>query len=157
MRPDTDQTWLLVAKALSMKGTCPRRQVGCVLIDKNGRVAATGWNGAPSKMDHCIDVPCPGVNFRSGTGHSQCEAIHAEMNALFECADKHNLATCYTTTAPCRDCIKLLIPTSIERIVYLEDYHHSDAMEMWYRSGEKRGIKRLWQKVALWYNIEQLA
>lgn len=156
MRPTADQTFLLIAQALAMRATCPRRQVGCVLVDKNGEIDGTGYNGTASKMEHCIDVPCAGADMLSGIGHESCEAIHAELNALRQCKSQHNLKTAYITTAPCKHCIKLLASTSIERIVFLEDYVHSDAMEYWSRSGDQRGIDRQWQRVRLWYDIVAL-
>ena len=43
----------LVAK----RSTCIRRQVGAILV-KDKRVLATGYNGAPSGIAHCLDVGC---------------------------------------------------------------------------------------------------
>ena len=145
-----DHTWLRVAKLISEQSTCVRRKVGCVLINTKGHVAATGWNGSPSDMPHCIDSPCAGAHFASGQGLSQCEATHAEINALIHCHDIYELETAYVTTAPCLDCIKPLITTSLKRIVFLEDYPHAEvSRQRWITSGNIKNIIRTWEPVNL--------
>lgn len=135
MRPDKDETFLTIAAVLSTRGTCPRRQVGCVLIDSYDRIIATGYNGAARSMPHCIDNACPGAHFPKGEGLSQCEAIHAEMNALLQCREVQDIHSCYVTTFPCRDCIKALLNTGCRFIYYIEDYVHPEARDLWTRAG----------------------
>ena len=134
-RPKKDQTWLQVAKQLASQATCARRQVGCVLIDVRGHIAGTGWNGVPRGEVHCIDQPCAGASAPSGTALDACEAVHAEMNALSQVRNEHEIETCYCTTAPCLACVKSLMNTSCRRIVFLETYPHAEASkERWLRS-----------------------
>lgn len=44
---------MAVAHVISQRGTCSRLKVGAV-IERNGRIIATGYNGAPAGMDHCV-------------------------------------------------------------------------------------------------------
>jgi deoxycytidylate deaminase len=46
-----------IAHLVKKRATCLRRQVGAVLVkDKN--ILATGYNGAPSGIEHCLDRGC---------------------------------------------------------------------------------------------------
>lgn len=142
MRPTTDEYFISMAQLVSTRGTCKRRKVGCVLVNHRNHVIATGYNGVASGLPHCTDVPCPGGDCMSGQGLDLCEAIHAEQNALLQCREVYEIKTVYCTAAPCIMCTKLLMNTSAEKIVFLEDYPHSAASkELWERKG------RLWLQI----------
>lgn len=137
MRPSHDQYFLALAKLVSTRGTCSRRNVGCVLVDERRHIIATGYNGVPSGFAHCIDSPCPGASAKSGEGLDLCEAIHAEQNALLQCANVYAIDTVYCTASPCITCLKLLLNTSCKRIVFLEEYPHSRSKELWESCGRE--------------------
>lgn len=134
-RPTKEETGLEVALAWSRRATCPRRHVGCLLVDSSNRTLSTGYNGPPSGSPHCTEHPCPGAGLPSGSGLSLCEAIHAEANALLYCPDVRLIDTCYCTTAPCLDCVKLLLGTGCRRIVFAQPYVHSEAEWRWQAAG----------------------
>lgn len=134
MRIDRDTYFLEMAKLVAKRGTCARRQVGCVLVSGRHHVLATGYNGGAAGMSHCIEEPCPGAEKPSGSFLNECEAIHAEQNALLQCRDVYEIKTCYCTTAPCITCTKLLLNTSCTRIIFLEDYP-SSGQELWKKAG----------------------
>ena len=134
MRPSLDLTMLAVAKVLSHRATCIKRQVGCVLTDKTGRILSTGYNGVAHGLKHCIEVPCPGTYHNAGS--DTCQAIHAEMNALINCRDAQLIDTCYCTVLPCMPCMKTLMNTSCERVVYLENHENADfVIGQWRKAG----------------------
>lgn len=58
--------------------------------------------------------------------------VHAEMDALLTCA-RNNIscrgATLYATTYPCHNCAKHIIAAGIKRVVYVEPYPKSKALE----------------------------
>jgi deoxycytidylate deaminase len=58
--------------------------------------------------------------------------VHAEMDALLTCA-RNNIscqgATLYTTTFPCHNCAKHIIAAGIDRVVYVEPYPKSKALD----------------------------
>ena len=134
-RPPIDDYFLAVAKLVSTRATCARRQVGCVLVDDKNHVLATGYNGVASGLPHCIDVPCSGAHAPSGTGLDLCEAIHAEQNALLQCKNVYEIQTVYCTASPCITCIKLLLNTTCKRIVFIEEYPHGRSKELWEATG----------------------
>lgn len=157
-RPTLDQWAMQLAQVTAKRATCLRRQVGCVLLDHQGHVLATGYNGVAAGLPHCnepamadedvaltfgkLDHPhaCPGAHAQSGQGLDACQAIHAEQNALLQCRDVREIKTCYVTASPCVTCTKLLLNTACERIVFAEPYPHDHARMLWEEAG------RLWIK-----------
>jgi len=129
-----------MARLVASRGTCIRRQVGCVLVDGYNRVLSTGYNGVACDQPHCIDVPCPGSLEKSGSGLDICEAIHAEINALLWCRDITQATVAYVTVTPCISCIKaLLAAPNLRLIVASEEYPHKESRALWVEAG--RGWK----------------
>lgn len=135
MRPSVDVYFMAMAFLVASRSTCARRAVGCVLTDDRNRVLATGYNGVPSGMTHCTDVPCPAAESAIGENLDACLAVHSEQNAVALCPDVSRIGTAYCTTRPCVSCQKLLINTSCRRIVYCLGY--PDAGRVWERSGRE--------------------
>jgi cytidine deaminase len=58
--------------------------------------------------------------------------VHAEMEALLSCARlgvSTKGGTLYSTTFPCHNCAKHIVAAGIERVVYIEPYPKSKALE----------------------------
>jgi len=126
-RPSRDAYFVQMTALVAQRATCARRQVGCVLVNEQGHVMATGYNGVCHGAVHCIDVPCPGAKFPSGQGLHLCEAIHAEQNALLQCRDINEIHTAYVTSSPCIHCVRLLCNTGVKRVVFSEVYPHAES------------------------------
>jgi len=126
LRPSWDEYFLEIAKIVSKRSTCLRRHVGAILV-KDKRILATGYNGAPSNIRHCLDVGCirESKNIPSGERHELCRGIHAEQNLIIQAA-YHGVpisnSILYCTNFPCSICAKMIINAGIVRIVYLEGY-----------------------------------
>lgn len=88
---------------------------------------ATGYNGVARGRTHCIDKPCGGASYPSGQGLHECEAIHAEQNALIQCRNINEIYAVYVTVSPCVQCMRLISNTSAKRIVFLEEYPHPES------------------------------
>ena len=129
MRLEIDDYFLKMAHLASLRSTCARRLVGCVLVDSKSHVEATGYNGVPSGFTHCIDVPCKGANAPSGTRLNECKAVHAEMNALLQLQSTDTL-TAYLTVTPCFDCAKVLANSNVKRIVAALWYPQAEVKEI---------------------------
>ena len=167
MRPDKDEYFLGVANVIKTRATCIRRSVGCILVDKMGQILSTGYNGVAHGIPHCnenvalkdllgkpdsdINVlsrefyphACPAAYAASGQQLDGCQAIHAEQNALLQCADVQAIDTCYVTASPCVTCTKLLMNTSCWRIIFIEEYAHIDAKLLWMDApGDRAWIRR---------------
>lgn len=138
-RPSRPDTMMGVARLLAQRSTCQRRRVGAVLVDDRHRILATGHNGVPMNSPHCLDHPCPGVGLPSGTGLDLCRAVHAEMNAMLFCPDVMKIDTLYVTTSPCMLCIRMLLNTSCQHIIYGELYQ-DEPLHWWESMGRYTNI-----------------
>ena len=56
-RPDWDAYFMDITFLVAKRSTCTRRSVGAVIV-KDKRILATGYNGAPSGIEHCVDIGC---------------------------------------------------------------------------------------------------
>jgi len=144
-RPSWDEYFLDVAKLVAKRATCLRRSVGAVLV-KDKRILATGYNGAPSGLKHCIDVGCirQRLKIPSGERHELCRALHAEQNALIQ-ASLYGISvkgsTIYATCQPCVICAKMLINAGIKEIIVTDGY--PDRMALDFLKEAKIKIKRI--------------
>lgn len=122
-RPTWDRTFMDHAFVAARRGTCPRKQVGAVVVDNN-RVIASGYNGSVVGMAHCVDVGCDMVD-----GHC-VRTVHAEMNALCQAATSGVSiagATVYTTASPCWECFRVLVNAGVHRFVFAEVYRGDES------------------------------
>lgn len=138
-----------VARVTARRATCLRRAVGCVLLDSDGFILSTGYNGVAAGQPHCnkdgghtmvtgrgtFPHACPGAFAASGTNLDGCHAIHAEQNALLRCADVRRIEAAFVTASPCMTCVKLLMNTSCQRIIFDQPYPHSEAADLWRSMG----------------------
>lgn len=136
-----------VARVTARRATCLRRAVGCVLLDQDGFILSTGYNGVAAGQPHCnkqtalvgmlsgvepeFGHACPGAFAKSGTNLDGCHAIHAEQNALLRCPDVRRIHQAFITASPCMTCVKLLMNTKCQHIVFDEPYPHSEAEKLW--------------------------
>lgn len=123
-----------ITKLVAKRSTCTRRHVGAVLVkDKN--ILATGYNGAPKKLPHCLEVGClrEQLNVPSGERHELCRGLHAEQNAIIQAAF-HGISIrdtiLFCTNQPCLICSKMLINAGIKEIIYFDGYPDKLAEEM---------------------------
>lgn len=134
-RPDIDSYYLAMLPLIASRATCPRRQVAAILVDSSGKLVSIGFNGVPSKMPHCTDVPCAGADGISGDT-SRCIAIHAEMNAVEQAsASRRFPCTLYCSTTPCFECAKMLITKGITRVVATSSYPNQQGAELLKQAG----------------------
>ncbi|MGI6278800.1 MAG: deoxycytidylate deaminase [Patescibacteria group bacterium] len=142
-RPPWDDYFMELAQLMATRSTCIRkgRQVGAVLV-RDKHILSTGFNGAPAGMAHCEEIGCirDRLKIPSGTRHEICRAVHAEQNAIIQCA-LHEVSsknsTIYVTHQPCTICTKILINAGVKRIVYQEPYPDDFAQKMIKEAGIK--------------------
>ena len=132
-RISKDKTYLEVAVALSRRSTCCDKQVGCVIINSQNEIIATGYNGAPRGTRHCIDIGyCVKDKY---CDPNLCVSAHAEQNALLQCRVPEQIHTIYTTLSPCISCIRIIMNTPCKRIVFIHEHKHPYAKDMWTKKG----------------------
>lgn len=135
-RPTLDEVYLHMLKVFALRGTCARRKVAAIFCDQYGRHLSSGYNGPPRGFAHCIDTPCPGAGDAPGdTGN--CQAVHAEQNAILNCTELDKVHTVYCSCTPCFTCAKMLANMpSLVRVIVTEMYSDRRGFEIL----EQRGI-----------------
>lgn len=122
-----DHYFMAQSHLLANRSTCTRLAVGATIV-RDKRIIAGGYNGSIAGGVHCIDEGCYVVD-----GHC-IRTIHAEMNALLQCA-KFGVPTqnaeIYVTHFPCLQCCKAIIQAGIKKVFYAMDYkNHPYAIEL---------------------------
>jgi dCMP deaminase len=118
VRPTIETTIFTIAQAWATRGTCCKKKVGAVIIDKNNNVLSSGYNGQPRGYPHCDDAyPCDAFF----NPKISCNAIHAEINALIRCLDVDKAHAIFVTEKPCDKCMLAIRNTFIEYVYYPDD------------------------------------
>lgn len=131
--------FLNITYMVAERSTCIRRKVGAIAV-KDKRILATGYNGAPKNLRHCLDLGClrRSMGIPSGERHEICRGLHAEQNVIIQAAlygiDLEG-ADLYCTTHPCVLCSKMLINCGIKTIYYAESYPDGLAVAMLEEAG----------------------
>lgn len=155
-RPTWDEYFIDMVNVVATRGTCLRRKVGAIIVDERHVVLATGYNGKAAGLPNCneqtgcnkhyddldkssIAEPvygnaCSGAYAKSGTNLDGCEAIHAETQCLIFCPDASKIHTLYVSCSPCINCVKMFMQTGCQRIVFVEEYPHSESKRLWEES-----------------------
>ena len=120
-----------LAYLASQRSTCPRAQVGCILV-RDGGILAVTYNGSPAGSPHCMDVGCHVVD-----GHC-IRVTHAEIYAIAYCAREGistKGATAYVTHQPCSSCAKALVRAGIKEVFFYEAYGPLDGVAILVEAG----------------------
>lgn len=132
-RRDKINYYLDIAEAISERGTCLRKNFGCIIV-KNDEIIATGYTGAPRGRCNCIDIGyCTKKkifpDLRHG-GYDACRSVHAEQNAIISASRKDMIdSTMYLVgirkdngmyedgANSCQMCRKMIINAGIKEII----------------------------------------
>lgn len=129
-RPSKENYYLWIAKAVSERSTCLRRQYGAVIV-KHDRIVSTGYNGSPRGEENCCDKGyChrEAMNLPHGKCYdSSCPAVHAENNAIIQ-ANPQDLkdSTLYLygsengntiESEPCEMCKRIIKNAGISKVI----------------------------------------
>ena len=124
-----DRRYLEMAMVWARNSYCKRRQVGAILV-KDKMIISDGYNGTPAGFENVCEDEI--------TGKTKSYVLHAEANAITKVAKSNNSShgsTLYVTCSPCIECAKLIIQAGIIRVVYYDNYHAKDGIELLKRSG----------------------
>jgi dCMP deaminase len=144
-RPEWDEYFLQVADLVASRSTCLRRQVGAVLV-RNERIIATGYNGAPRGLKHCLETGCLRAQkgIPSGERYELCRGVHAEQNAIINAA-YYGVSTqdsiLYCTNQPCIICARMIINAGVIKVVHRGDFNDDLALEFLKEAGIKLSFK----------------
>ncbi|MGD9978633.1 MAG: cytidine/deoxycytidylate deaminase family protein [Bacteroidales bacterium] len=127
-QPQFDRRYLQMAKIWAKNSYCKRRQVGALIV-KERMIISDGYNGTPAGFENI----CEDEN-----GITKPYVLHAEANAITKVAKSSNSsegATLYVTSSPCIECSKLIIQAGIRRVVFCDEYHNLDGIDLLKRAG----------------------
>lgn len=138
-RPSWQKYFMEMAYLAAQRSTCLRRHVGAVLVRDN-QILSTGYNGTPKNISHCSVTGClrEKLNVPSGEKHELCRGVHAEQNAIIQCAingSSTRNAVLYCTNQPCSICAKLIINAEIKTVYIAEEYADKLAEQMFEEAG----------------------
>lgn len=108
-----DRRFLDVAKVIASWSKDPSKKVGCVVVNQERHIVATGFNGFPRDIadDERLDTK----------EEKYPIIVHAEENCVAQAARIGvSLRGCiaYTTFTPCSRCARFLIQSGIEECVW---------------------------------------
>lgn len=125
----------------------PIYQNGKVVDEKDGRDYMLGYDSNKieqkkiiGKILKSLDIEETKENYKKvkaagiGTLTEYGRVVHSEMEALMMCARNHvSTRDCemYVTTFPCHNCAKHIIAAGIKKVVYIEPYPKSKALEFY--------------------------
>ncbi len=125
---ELDKRYMRMARIWAENSYCVRRQVGALIV-KDKMIISDGYNGTPVGFENVCE---------NEDGFTKPYVLHAEANAITKIARSNNNsngATLYVTTSPCIECAKLIIQAGIVRVVYGEEYHIMDGIDLLKRAG----------------------
>jgi dCMP deaminase len=123
-----DRRYLEMARIWAKNSYCLRRQVGSLIV-KDRMIISDGYNGTPEGFENVCE---------DDTNKTKPYVLHAEANAITKVAKSNNSsdgATLYITTSPCMECAKLIIQSGIRRVVFSDNYHDKDGIQLLHRAG----------------------
>lgn len=118
-----DLRYLRMARIWAENSYCVRRKVGALLV-KDKMIISDGYNGTPGGFENVCETE---------DGKTKPYVLHAEANAITKVAKSNNSSegsTLYITASPCIECAKLIIQAGISRVVYADDYHSEEGVEL---------------------------
>ena len=117
---------------------CKRRQVAAIIRNQYGEIQGLGYNKVILGKEYC----CRRENCKTGEDLHLCNAVHAEVMAIIDSAQrgKHiKGCTIYITHFPCVNCMRVIAASGIKNIEYYEDYTQDNEEAL--KIAERYGIK----------------
>lgn len=127
MTTDWDSRFVELAFLFGSWSKDPERKVGAVIVSKDRRSIASGYNGFPRGIEDRPD--------RLSEGSSKLIlTLHAELNAILNATFPLKGTSLYVTRPPCHECAKAIIQVGIARVV--RPAYANDTASKWYPSWE---------------------
>lgn len=152
-RPDKQQYYIGIAKAVSQRCTCYRARSGAIIV-RGDQIVATGYIGAPRGTKDCLERGnClrEEMNIPHGQRYEMCRSVHAEQNAIINAAragvslyggDMYIYGQRPQTNEamdliPCYFCKRMIINAGLERVFShmsdgtIKEFKISDWVKEW--------------------------
>ncbi len=109
-----DEYFINICHTVKLRSKDPKKQVGCCLVGKDNRIISTSYNSLKSGANDNINWEDRDLVHKL--------IIHGEMNALLHAKSNFENAILYSTLSPCKECIKLIACSNINKIIYDTKY-----------------------------------
>ncbi len=149
VRRDKINYYLDIAEAVCSRGTCLRRNYGCIIV-MNDQIISTGYVGAPRGRKNCCDIGlCTREKLKvpRGERYELCRSVHAEANAIIHASrtdmmggvlylvGKEKDTGEYVKNAnPCAMCKRMIINAGISTVIVRDthdDFHAIKVYDEW--------------------------
>lgn len=107
---------LLMAQSASTRSEDPHTKVGCSIINEEGRIVSTGYNGLINSK--VLPIEFTSEEYRD---IKRVVFIHAEINALSRIKRGEGI-TMFLTHSPCLTCACSIAAHNIKNIIYIKKY-----------------------------------
>ena len=129
LSPKWHKRFLEVTDVIAGWSKDPSRGVGALIVSPNRQIVATGFNGLPRGFEDTPD--------RLQRPDKYDFVVHAELNALIQCA-RNGVSpigcTIYSSFSPCVNCAIAIVQAGIESVI---TYELEDSDARWMDSIEK--------------------
>jgi dCMP deaminase len=132
-RPSKIDYYLNIAREVTHRGTCLRRNHGAIIV-KDDQIVSAGYTGAPRGTKNCCDIgSCPREEAKipSGERYELCKSVHAEQNAIINAAragvsilggtmylySENAKDGSINDATPCKMCRRVLINAGVVKII----------------------------------------
>lgn len=117
-----------VINAIASLSKDPACKVGCGIIDDDGNLLSSGWNGFPRGVEDS-------AHRLQSRELKLCFVVHAEANAIAQAARTgarlHGASIIVTERFPCKSCAGLIIQSGIKR-VYAPIMNPAETNRQWF-------------------------
>lgn len=141
----------LMAIAASSRSEDPHTKVGACILNKQGRIISTGYNGL--KRGFRVE------EWMKKEDHRQKKReimLHAETNALSLIKKGEGSAICLTIS-PCFACAKDIVSHEIEKVFFLKEYDNCkkykeifDYYGIFYKRIDQTGLNKIKSHLQSW-------
>lgn len=127
-RPSWTDYFLGLAFMVSQRSADERTKHGCVLVDANNHIIATGYNSFPRGMDDAHlpqNRPDPSKPDELNK-YDFVDSTHSERNALYNCMvspwSLPGPVVAYVTGEPCNSCLAALWQSNVRTVYHAKRY-----------------------------------
>lgn len=121
-----------LAREISLWSKDPSTKVGAIIVNRNHRIIATGYNGFPSRIE---DDP----KLLEDRTTKYRLIIHAEMNALLNALNNGiSVEHCSLYVYPlptCGECAKNIVQSGVDKVFMISDDLHNERWRETWLSG----------------------
>lgn len=149
---DRDNYFINIAEEVASRSKDPSTQVGAVIVDQKHRPISFGYNGFLWAWDdRYLTRERPMKYYFS---------IHAEMNAILFAKADLSWCTLYCNYACCENCLKFIIQSWIQTVVYkklhVNSHKNASFWSMEHPESREAATRLILSAQSLWFQIRNI-